>query len=211
MKYVASIDAKPEGKVRNLLYRAWRPIEALAVTVHDTCTGEDEVLDCMSVLKLGPVGFGENVTYDGCAGVCHDIKTINLFRHVTKVESKPGVVGVDFDSSDLIEVGENGEFDFIWAKNKRNIVIDTGHDIYNIRGKFGSVVTKFWADEYRIECYSLYDFLVLLCRRFNKNLLKYETIQLYSKNGNYTLTVRLKHTAEAERYFTKMWMDVCSE
>ena len=211
MQYISKIETARDGRVASYMYRTWLDDSQLAITVHDTVTGEDKIAYHRNIMKLEPVGFGENVTFDACGLVTHDIKTSSLYRYIYKSESQGGIVGLGFDASDMIEMGENGELDFLWVEGKKNIIINTGHDIFNVRGKHGSVVTKFFATESRIECYNLYNFLAMMCQRFKVNLLRYHNIWFYSKNGNYTLTVGLKHTPEAERFFTKMYMDICSQ
>lgn len=73
-------------------------------------------------------------------------------------------------------------------------------------GECGSVAITYGYNKVGAVC-TLYDYLCVMCRRTSTNLLQRETLQFGGHGLPWVVKLRLHHDKEADRYWTKMYMD----
>lgn len=80
-----------------------------------------------------------------------------------------------------------------------------------VLGECGSVVARMLSVVLRKpgeenRAYTLYDFLLNLCRVCMLNVMSYEVIRLVDTIGSAIMTIKLVHSPEADEFFTKMYV-----
>ena len=208
MRYVCDIQkTHRDGRVEHLKSSLGYLNYELTILVRDTETGEVEFLDPCECLDDECFGFASVALADTCAAACHDDKTALLYKYVVSAETVPER-SQTLDNADSCTLKENC---LIVNQGIGSTVLDIRlvNDSILIEGNSGSVVSRQYGWNGESKVTSLYDFLGYLCRMLGINVMKYETIQLY-KAGKvcHTSTIKLLHTQEADRYFTKMYLDV---
>lgn len=58
---------------------------------------------------------------------------------------------------------------------------------------------------------TLYDFLIEMCRYFEANIMRYGVVQFGSVVQKWCVRLKFAQTPEAQRFYSKMWLDVCSD
>lgn len=65
-----------------------------------------------------------------------------------------------------------------------------------------------WTDKnFRSIC-TVYDLLIYMCRATGENLLNENLVSFGNRSLGWILDITLSHTDEANRFYTKMWLDV---
>lgn len=210
MRYVKSIDAYPEGEVPGLFYTVRRPGDPVNLVVHDTDSGVDKVIGAGKLSLLTDVyGFQHHVTYTGTGVVVNNEKTIQLHQYVQSVGMFSGSSVLDLANSDICVLQTGGRADTSGVVGHSNLAINTGRDLIHIGGIKGSVVVRQYGFTDGAAAFNLYNLFGELCRECGFNIMAYSTIRLYSRVGKITVAIiRLRHDAEADRYFMKMYLDV---
>lgn len=203
MRYVSSI-LNPSG----------HPVSAFEYPLGDGFSHQITVSDTESQAELGidtSAGFdciGRGLNFADATGVvvCHTKKTATLQRYVNVAEIRRGVYPLDFKDADIC-VMEKHDFR-LNSQTHAIISLLFGHDVILWFGQGGSVTSWSKLNGTEKVILPLYDLLIILCRRTGINLMSYETIQLGSRSMLWQSTVRLLHTEEANRFYTKMYLDV---
>lgn len=132
----------------------------------------------------------------GCALVALDTKTVLLHKYVeSAVTSREpcAVLSSGWSVGSQVHCG------------KETISIDTQSDSVFCYGARGSVA---WCNVLTVDGGCLYDILGIYCREYAVNLMKYRTIQFYSRMVGYSTVIKLEQSAEAKRLYAKMYFDV---
>lgn len=203
MRYVSSI-LTPHGVNINSFEYPLNDGFSHQITVSD--------VESQSVLGLDTsAGFdciGRGLNFADATGVvvCHTIKTATLQKYVNVAEIRRGVYPLDFRDADVC-IMDKREYN-LTSKTHSIISLLFGNDVVLWFGVGGSVVR--WSKMNGVEktILPLYDLLIILCRQTGINLMSYETIQLGSRSMLWQSTVRLLHTEDADRFYTKMYLDV---
>lgn len=151
--------------------------------------------------------IGRGLDFAGGNGVVvkHTIKTAMLHDYINIAETRVGVKPFNYKLADQYLVNKNYRY-----KKHGNYILDIRVPSGEIAllGESGSCVVWTKPDMGGVILCTLYDFLVFLCHISKMNVMKYETIQIGSRDRSFRSTIRLLHTPDANRYFTKMWVDV---
>lgn len=102
--------------------------------------------------------------------------------------------------------------------NGKILSIELKYKSMRVAGKLGSVCMIHDDDvvdgaAYGVAVCSMYDFLLYLCQYFGKNVLEYDTIQIWSDtpaDNKHRTVIILDHSPQAERYYTKMRLESAS-
>lgn len=92
---------------------------------------------------------------------------------------------------------------------------DSNEDGYKLSvfGHGGScVILQDWNggySGYADSVFTLYDLLIFMCRKTKTNLMQSDTIHFGGKGLPWDVLLGLDHSAEADRFYTKMWIEAC--
>lgn len=215
MRYIVDIAPERGEKILSVVDKEWDNVEKCSAVMYDSLSGmrQSYVLgcvqpgDCLGVsLNVPYIGnplavHGMPITYSCHAMVCNSAKTIAIHRFIgVEFDERE----MDFASSDIMVLDGSRRA----VIGNKAIILGTLRDIVSISGKDGSVVTKQTDVNGEVKAYNLYDFLIMLCRTTGVNMLAYETVQLFNSRTQDVVTMTLSHDLEAERFFTKMLLDV---
>lgn len=147
--------------------------------------------------------------------VKHSIKTASLHQYLHTWKCQYSVKVHRLENADTLFYKP-----LFGGTNKRSNVIEVqmaDHKL-SVFGTRGSVVrfmdsetTSMYVGGYSRATYTLYDFLILMCRSLKVNLMAYEYIRFMSKVHCWVVTLGLKHDVEADRFWTKMWMEAVAK
>ena len=140
------------------------------------------------------------------AAAVHNENTVKLYSFIEFIGYNFSPVFV-YDDSDIC-------YEFICNKkvvsNTPSLTVELANNT-NIIGECGSVVIRVFNGMYRIcgeenMAYTLYDFLLNLCRVCMLNVMSYKTIHLVNTfNRRDIMTIKLAQTPEAKLFFNKMY------
>lgn len=178
----------------------------LKAVISDTDSGYKESFRATELFDIDCLGFDSVRGAESCAMVCLTDKTAKLHRYITDATTTG-------DRSEILNNADcctlNG-VNTVTMKNPGSTALDihTVDDTILVGGKLGSVAMRQTGYIGKVVIMSMYDLLGSLCRELGLNVMKYETIQLYNGRTCYTTVIRLLHSQESERFFTKMYLDV---
>lgn len=208
MRYICEINSFWSGKLDKMTPSIWLFDDQIVMTVHDMSTGDEEVYAASDIPHMSLLGFSDCVA-DTCYGViCLDEKRAMLHRYATASTTFLGISGVKLSDADRC-VWNLWQTDTSGVDGTHGtIVINTINDIVSSSGREGSVIGKQTGFLEEVELFTLYDILGVVCRDLKLNLMRYETIQFFSSTKDYVTTIKLSQSAEAKRFYTKMYLDV---
>lgn len=200
MRYIKQIMHSRDGYLKSAQIGFWRN-KAVSVIVHDTVRNTDSVHTFLSLDEECELGFG--ISQDNRVYVRLDSKSAKLHEFIEQVEVVDAIKGDDFallarGSLNLDASKEPGE---------KTLCVATDDIDVRIFGMLGSCVIRQAHKGRNGTVMSMYDLLGDMCRLFKMNIMQYKCVAVYGATGPVTL-VWLKHTHEAERFFTKMYIDV---
>lgn len=169
-------------------------------------TDKDEFMLCPSTVDV--IGIGKDPFLARWFAVQHSKKTAMLHEYVdcvlTKANNKPDIMR----NNDVLFMPD-GIFGFESGPYMHDVLdIQMSESKVGLCGYQGGVVVyQSTTYESLRDIYTLYDFLVLMCRLSGVNLFKYKKVYFCSMNLRWTCSVTLNHSIEAERFFTKMWIE----
>lgn len=136
--------------------------------------------------------------------VRHDLKSAMLYSHICQISRS--AIGVGFSVADRVMFSGLG-YPFLNLDNSDRLQINTGQSKVELFGSAGSVSSLRIRGS--LSYVTLYDIFRFLYRESGLNIMRYNAIQLYSSYySNLAYVIQLKHDNAAERFFTKMLMDV---
>lgn len=215
MRFVSAIQVMPVGRVPYFNYSVHNSEDAfdrfcVVVTVHDTCDGSDCVIKSPIGLSSDILGFSLDVQDETGMLVRHTHKTASLHKYVAgiKRDTCEHLLGCDTKDSVMLNAGR------VMMRNltsgSREIVLSTTTEVFYLYGETGSVVTSCrWLASDPISS-TLYETLSRLYHESGVNLMRYDKIQLYSSQFKCWTEISLIHNQESDRYFSKMWLDICT-
>lgn len=150
-------------------------------------------------------GVGFNPVTCSYGAVIHTKKTFKLYDYIDAafmiMNEKPQV----FENCDAFTICD-GKASF----QKRYDILDIDLD-YLRTGLFGDGTIVGVKDNLfhgREMLFSLYDFLVFICKQTHINLMQYSIVQFKNSTLSRYIQIWFKHSVEADRFFTKMLLDV---
>lgn len=208
MRFVSDVQrTRIDGSVEHLKSAQGYLNYELTMSVYDTDTRDVEFLAPCDCLDDSCFGFASVALADSCAVACHTEKTAMLYKYVVEAKTVRERSQV-LNNADSCTIGV-GQMSVTHVPGNTALDVHLVADSVLVEGKSGSVVCRQRAWQEDAEVLSLYDFLGYLCNALKTNVMQYELIQLY-KAGKvcHNTTIRLLHTPESDRYFTKMYLDV---
>ena len=203
MKYISEIPMQNGISASNLFYK---PGCQFTVVVSDMCGGESALVDSSKVdgrkiIGVAPTGYSREHVI-----LRHDVKSVALYQHIALVRGNLDLLScVDYTSADMLDIGADGV-----VKKKllgyKDLIIRL-LQVPAVRGLHGSVASLSYVFAGKVDYYTLYDFIALFCEKSGVNLMKYDSVYI-SCRGDDAVQIRFKHTVEANRFFTKMWLDI---
>ena len=173
----------------------------VSANVYDLETGHETRVTDLSALSVKTIGFCK---HRGIL-VKHTRKTALFHSFIEIADTVDCTPGFDFFNMDsasfvsgtAVRIGSD------------DIVVDTGFRYIHLTGELGSVAM--WQDDIGTgyQYITLYEAIGRVCKKLGFNLMAYKRIFLYSKSRNYFSQIDLKHSHEADMFFTKMFVDVC--
>lgn len=198
MQYIADINVGSKTDVRSL---SCHVDDNITLTLKSTDGNEVSVVRLADVKSCLGYGYHEG----HCLLVRHNLKTALLMQYVDKFFYGWGSVQPYYDCSDRISLS-------LWHPctkeitcGQRRLLINLGDEVANCSGDVFIRETRFVKTQ---QLFTLYDFLGSACKDSGLNLMGYEMIKIFSPRYEGVVTVMLKQTAEAKRFYTKMFMDV---
>ena len=208
MRYIRYISLYGKGNVPELKRYLMPFGDEIVVTVHNTETDEDEVVDARDLPNLGCYGFSDNVAETCYAFVTLDEKSAMLHRYASAKTTWRGALDVNLLEADVCSWNLWDTSPSSQGMGHDTLIIRVGGDIVSASGRDGSVIGKqvdFLDD---VELSNLYDFLGLVCRELGMNVMAYKYVKFYSKSKSCLTTVTFDQSAEAKRFYMKMYLDV---
>lgn len=203
MRYISDLltDVGPVPSIDYIVPPGWVPTHPLvSAVIHDDESDSDLTVKpgrLSTELCLG------NATNEGVA-VRYTQKTAKLFDYVYGVSSCACEPVVDLSAVDYCSSAYPGR---VIGRHKE-LAIDTGEGAIQFAGLLGSVVHKKSRFEVTASHMTLYELLGRLCRSYGLNIMQYEAVHLYSEVECYKADIRFVHNEKADRFFTKMYLDV---
>lgn len=212
MKYISEVIGYPDGVVPGLFYRTPSAGAYIRLGVYDTDTGETDSYCGDSVealVKAGCFGCTGKDIFSGGAVVSNSAKTIQIHQYIKSAVTRIGS-SRNWALSDICILNKGGRPTHRRVDGRGRLTVEMGSDSVTMRGVGSSIGIRQNGIGTRIDVYNMYDLLGSLCRDCELNLLTYDTIRLYTRSGEDSsmTTIELLHDAEANRFFTKMWLDV---
>lgn len=140
-----------------------------------------------------------------CILVRHNLKSALLMRHVDKLFYGWESIEPYMGCSDRIKLSLWSPCQKECVCGQRRLLLDMSDEVMNCSGDVLIRETRFVKTQ---QFYTLYAFLGSVCRDSGVNAMRYGLIKMFSPRYEGVVTVKLKDTAEATRFFTKMYMDV---
>jgi len=192
VRYLTEIRDK-DGHSFPFLFVKIEKIGKYSFSAYDTETQKTVDVDTQSNC-LGITTFKrEEIEY--VVAAVHNKKAAELYRFVECIDTQP-IMSLPLSETNVVP-------------NTLTLPISL-HETMRILGEYGSVVIRmsraFMAQKNM--AYTLYDFLLNLCRENMKNVMSYETIRLVNINGmgrGDIMTIKLVHNPEANEFFRKMY------
>lgn len=211
MRYVSEIIAHPEGQVDKMKYDMWVTEPKYTAKLVDLETGAEELVDGKSVMGMSDIlGFSDRALPAKHVVLTHNPKSALIYRFIEEAHSYPLGGGVSYDHADVCVQYADGLTDHTGVSGgNRNLVVNTIIESIRVFGKLGSVVVREANFSGVWSTHTLYEALGMLCRETRLNLMSYETVQFYNQAQEYHTYIRFRHNADADRFFTKMYFDVC--
>ena len=202
MKYISRILSWRDGVVPGFMFSGSSIQEYVVATVYDTETGAEKD---MSPFDLG----GDILGYAWEALVSNDAKTVQIHKYIESVVVEKGGNN-QWAMTDTCILNVGGRPNHILADGRIRLTVELGAAKVRVLGVDNSVWIRENGTGTFLTIYNMYNLLASLCRDCELNLMKYSTIRLYTRDGLETsmTTINLKHNLEADRFFTKMWLDV---
>lgn len=169
----------------------------------DGGVSEHKVRDLLHSDVLGVGIHDDHIT---CAVVELSRKKTLLHRYVRSVKFIKGLPELRILDlkEDTLTIGRDNSFK---RDGNNAIAISTSGELITAFGSHGGVVLRYATMRSYPSVHTLYDLLCDLCVECDCNLLAYKYIRLYSELRSYTLTIQLDDSADAQRYFAKMYID----
>lgn len=173
--------------------------------VHDT---ETNVQSCLSECSVGVVGIGCDGFSSHHIAVTHTQKSALLHKYIRVSSTKMGFPPRNPEPADVMVYPHN----FVANIRDENVVPKKLDILMSVQTLSLNDSVVVWEDVLidnsgPIIC-TLYDFLIFLCRHMDLNIMKYKTVQFESRNQRWFSQIDFADTKEAERFFSKMWLDV---
>lgn len=200
MRYISEIQA--QQSVKSLMVTN----DDFHVVVHDTETGKDTPIPGSVLDESDAIGYGERAVYGNAGVVVHTAKTARLHQYVKSVEVEIGSGEVNLVGIDSC-VWSRKSVTGIKRKTHQILALDTLSESVLLSGCKGSVVMRqlgFLAD---ISLVTLYDLLCTVCRDLHFNVMLYDGVLFHSRQAHYISTLLLSQEQDAQRFFTKMYLD----
>lgn len=178
------------------------------VTVSDT---NRLIKPVIGVNAVNAPCLGAGINFESNTGimVTHTKKTALFHKYVNLAETRIGVTPFEYKESNVCKL-HGGVVEFTPSEESSSGILEVWLENHSIScyGPSGSVVLWQSSGVVNRAICTLYDMFVYICREIGINLLQYETIQFCSRKRLWQTIIRLVHTKEAERFFTKMCVDV---
>lgn len=161
----------------------------------------DAVSNCLGIASF----------YQGCfeyvAAAVYNKNTVKFYDYVESIDTQP------IPPSGYVHDGSNIYYEM---HHDKNVVLKTStltimlSEYTRILGECGSVVARLCKNDLTLShwnrAYTLYDFLLDLCRECFLNVMSYETIRLVDIHGSgVIMTIKLAHNTEAKSFFVEMY------
>lgn len=176
---------------------------------HALVCSEGKFVD-MPVVGYEGLGVGVDPHFGAWVAVVHSNRTALFHKYVESAITKPKSAPISFEVSDNVYYGE-----FYQDPVGDVEVIDIRMEDCRVSafGEGGSCVYFSNSDGELLGQYSevyctLYDLFIHLCRETGFNLMQYNYIQLGSSEQNWCVGIKLSQSLEAQRFYTKMMLDV---
>lgn len=208
MNYITEIFGG-SGRVSSLRYPFWDKGTDIVAIVYDN-TGKNYIVKSSTDLSLSLLGSGVDAMLMSGYLVEYNAKTAKFLDYVEKAETIYGEYSEDMrdpvlSNWDTVTLDNNYVSGHAEVSGRRRIIINTSIEAIEL---CGSVVSRSGSLGVNPKLMTLYDLFGELCRESGLNLLQYHRIILSSVVRSRLTEIRLKHDDEAERFFTKMYMDV---
>lgn len=211
MKYISKIVAIPNGEVDFLNYDMWNKDIRFYVMVSDTekpgvvvKVGGD-----MIPYRIDLLGFSDSALETCWSVVKNSAKTVLLHSFIESAVPSYAINSEALLNADSCLLYSGKQAHFTVGSRRDTLVVETINEAFQCFGKSGSVAVcrdKFSGVS---QVMTLYDMLGRVCSLTGLNLMRYTSVYLVNKSMKSKSVVRFRHDSEADRYFTKMYFDVC--
>lgn len=211
MRYISEICSQVEGVVPQYRYFMGVDDPNYSAVLTDLDTGESSSVDGKLIPYFNDVlGFSDHALPSEWVAIMNTSKTAMLHKYVRSCLTTYMSNVAEFSDVDISILYAGGLSDNTGVSGgRRNLVIDTINESIKVSGKLGSVCVREAHFSGVSSVHTLYEFLGMMCRETHLNMMSYETIQFYHRTQGYRTYVSLVHNQEADRFFTKMYFDVC--
>ena len=178
------------------------------VSVHDTEDGSDTIVPIKGLLTDNIIGVGY-IGYHASI-IPHTLQQATLCKYIDYAEtSEKKFKQSDFDGADYCCIMGYAPHNYVDGfDNHATLSILMSPNAPELGGPFGSVVSYIPRLATFPQLCTLYDYLSLLCRSSGVNIFRYKTLHLYDNRSHNVTVIKLSQTAEAQRFFLKMWLTV---
>lgn len=205
MKYVS--DIKVNGKPVD--YAEYPPLSCtddITITIHDIETGETKkfndsdsdysIADCSFA---DCYGFSNGPDSPNCFVARHTNVAVQLYKYIKWVK-------IYYGSSMLPTGSANSCVSDMQDAPSRILEVYCGdNEVYSFR-PFGSSVAVVYNDHDFIKAFSLYDFLMSMCRATNLNIMAYGAVRFFDFEEYRCTEIAFSHEYEAKKFFRKMYV-----
>ena len=201
MRYISEVIGYPDGVVPGLWYKTPSAGNYIRLVVYDTDTNTHETF------YVGEENIANVIGVAPCAVVSYSPKTIQIHRYIKSIGTVPlSCAGWAMTDTCILHRPDRVQHRSVFGRFR--LTIEMGEDKVTFLGPSNSVAMRRRGN--RIDVYNIYDFLGDMCRDCELNLMSYNTIRFYTRDGEDScMTVlELEHSKEADRYFSKMYLDV---
>lgn len=201
MKYVS--DIKVNGKPLGFAKWPWAQY-TVTITTHDIDTGATEEVsdfpidDCYGFARL----------YEGtCFMARHTDRDAQLYKYIrsTKAYQGPPMLNCDTDSCSIYERADTSQFNMTDAPSRVLQVYSKGI-LVGMLGPYSSVVLVANKEDSLFRIFSLYNFLISVCRSTGLNIMAYGAVCFFDDEVCRSTEIAFSHGDEADRFFLKMYM-----
>ena len=202
MKYVS--DIKVNGEPLGFAMWPWAQYTVI-ITTHDIETGATEEVSDFPIDDC--YGFSPRLYNGNHVIVCHSAQAAQLYKYIKLAKTYLTIPESSPDADYYLDMLEDENFNTPLNAATRTLKLDSegcSDALIMLYEPCGSVVYVGNVDQTSVKYLSLYDFLILLCRSVNLNIMSYGTVQIHPRLG-YTEII-FDHGKEADRFFTKMGM-----
>ena len=203
MLYVSELQSDVFGQVPELIYLLNSVDKIGSAVVCDTESSHSETIGIRQLNSWEVLGVGATVSKCEGAVVCHNKKTALVYKHIESVRTEFG--------AQVLHAGFMTRKGFVRgcaSDDGLAFTLSTGDSVYEILGCTGSACIVPGSVNNRSKVCTLYDLLGTLCKESGFNLLRYRTLHILNDYRRVTTTIKFKNCVEADRYRTKMYLDV---